>query len=164
MCVCGCGCVWTVLPKSSPVHNFVIPWWILKKNGEMLTIMRRCVAGKTQVRSFEKVTLRSQTLKVGIYFSCPVCNCQSWMDYKNYLVEMLKIIKRCVARKTQVHSTKFKVKKWGLFLCSVHNVVIPWWILKLLCSNVYHHATMDLFQIRSEALSARKQLAVIDEE
>ena len=58
-------------------------------------------------------------------------------------------MRQCVTHKTQVHSTKVKVtlrcqksKNGVCFSCSVDNFIIPWWILKLLCRIVYHHATM----------------------
>ena len=78
---------------------------------------------------------------------------------------MLTIIRRCVACKIQVRSPKV-VTLWGqsqkrvYCSCSVHNFVIPWWILKLLCRNVYCHDTKCCAKPRSVALRSRLYLEI----
>ena len=100
--------IWYNFRVRSTTLSFLNGFWYYQL--EMFTIMRRCVACKTQVHSCKvKVKLRDQRSKIEYIFRVRSMTLSFFDTFLNYLVEMFTIIRQNVVGKTQIRSSNGKV-------------------------------------------------------
>ena len=106
MCMCRCVCyqnrVWAITLFLDWFWNYL---------AEKFKITRWSITRKTQVHSFKvKVTFRGQRSKIGFIFRVQTITLSFLYGFWNYFAEMLTIMRQSTAHKTQVGSSKIKIK------------------------------------------------------